>query len=79
MFLFAVAAAHATADESTPDVEALIEAAPAFLIAIGVGVAVGFGGGWLISRAYAAGWTEPPALRIAVLTLPCSPTWWRWG
>ena len=70
MFLFAVAAAHATADESTPDVEALIEAAPAFLIAIGVGVAVGFGGGWLISRAYAAGWTEPPALRIAVLTLP---------
>ena len=32
--------------------------------------AVGFGGGWLITRAYAAGWTEPPALRIAVLTLP---------
>jgi hypothetical protein len=31
LFLFAVAAAHATADESTPDVEALIEAAPAFL------------------------------------------------
>ena len=70
LFLFAVAAAHATADESTPDVEALIEAAPAFLIAIGVGAAVGFGGGWLITRAYAAGWTEPPALRIAVLTLP---------
>ena len=70
LFLFAVAAAHATTDESTPDLDALIGAAPAFLIAIGVGVAVGFGGGWLITRAYAAGWTEPPALRIAVLTLP---------
>ena len=70
LFLFAVAAAHSTLDESTPDLEALIEAAPAFLIAIGVGVAVGFGGGWLITRAHAAGWTEPPALRIAVLILP---------
>jgi len=70
LFLFAVAAAHATADESTPDVEALIEAVPAFLIAIGAGAAIGFGGGWLITRAYSAGWTEPPALRIAVLTLP---------
>jgi NhaP-type Na+/H+ or K+/H+ antiporter len=70
LFLFAVAAAHAASDESTPDLEALIEAVPAFVIAIAVGAAVGFGGGWVITRAYARGWTEAPALRIAVLTLP---------
>ena len=70
LFLFAVAAAHAATDESTPDLEALIEAVPAFLIAIAVGAAVGFGGGWLITRTYARGWTEAPALRIAVLMLP---------
>ena len=70
LFLFAVAAAHAATDESIPDVEALIEAVPAFLIAIAVGAAVGFGGGWLITRTYARGWTEAPALRIAVLMLP---------
>ncbi|MEP6648290.1 MAG: cation:proton antiporter [Lapillicoccus sp.] len=69
LFLFAVAAAHTASDESIPDLEALIEAAPAFLIAIAAGAAVGFGGGWLISRAYSRGWTEPPALRIAVLML----------
>jgi NhaP-type Na+/H+ or K+/H+ antiporter len=70
LFLFAVAAAHAATDESIVDLEALIEAVPAFLIAIGVGAAVGFGGGWLITRTYARGWTEAPALRIAVLMLP---------
>ena len=70
LFLFAVAAAHAATDESIPDLEALIEAVPAFLIAIAVGAAVGFGGGWLITRTYARGWTEAPALRIAVLMLP---------
>jgi NhaP-type Na+/H+ or K+/H+ antiporter len=70
LFLFAVAAAHAATDESILDLEALIEAVPAFLIAIGVGAAVGFGGGWLITRTYARGWTEAPALRIAVLMLP---------
>lgn len=70
LFLFAVAAAHAADDDTTPDLDALIGAAPAFLIAIAVGAAVGFGGGWLISRAYSRGWTEPTALRIAVLVLP---------
>ena len=70
LFLFAVAAAHAATDESTPDLDALIGAVPAFLIAIGVGAAVGFGGGWLISQAHSRGWTEPTALRIAVLVLP---------
>ncbi len=70
LFLFAVAAAHASTDDSTPDVDGLVGAVPAFLIAIGVGAAIGFGGGWLITRAHTAGWTEPPALRIAVLTLP---------
>lgn len=70
LFLFAVAAAHAASDESAPDLDALIGAVPAFLIAIAVGAAVGFSGGWLTTRAYARGWTEPPALRIAVLMLP---------
>ena len=70
LFLFAVAGAEAAEDESTPDLQALIEAAPAFLIAIAVGAAIGFGCGWLIRHAYDRGWTEPPALRIAVLMLP---------
>ena len=70
LFLFALAAAHASINDSTPDLDALIEAAPAFLVAIASGAVIGFGGGWLISRTYTAGWTEPPALRIAVLTLP---------
>ena len=70
LFLFAVAAAHAVNDETVPDLDALIGAAPAFLIAVAVGAAVGFGGGWVISRAYSRGWTEPTALRIAVLVLP---------
>jgi sodium/hydrogen antiporter len=69
LFLFAVAAAEA-ADDEAPDLEALIGAAPAFLVAIAVGAALGFGGGWLIRHAYDRGWTEPPALRIAVLMLP---------
>ena len=70
LFLFAVAGAEAAQDESTPDLDALIGAAPAFLVAIAAGAAVGFGGGWLISRAYDREWTEPPALRIGVLMLP---------
>jgi sodium/hydrogen antiporter len=70
LFLFAIAAARSAADDSTPDLDALIGAVPAFLIAIAVGSGIGVGGGWLIGHAYARGWTEPTALRIAVLTLP---------
>jgi len=70
LFLFAVAAADAVNDETVPDLDALIGAAPAFLVAVAVGAAVGFGGGWAISRAYSRRWTEPTALRIAVLVLP---------
>lgn len=70
LFLFAIAAARASKDESTPDLDALVGAVPAFLVAIAVGAVIGFGGGWLIGHAYERGWTEPTALRIAVLTLP---------
>ncbi len=35
-----------------------------------MGAVIGFGGGWLIGHAHERGWTEPTALRIAVLTLP---------
>jgi sodium/hydrogen antiporter len=70
LFLFAIAAARSAVDDSTPDLDALIGAVPAFLIAIAVGSGIGVGGGWLIGHAYARGWTEPTALRIAVLTLP---------
>jgi NhaP-type Na+/H+ or K+/H+ antiporter len=70
LFLFAVAGARAAADESTPDLDALLGAVPAFLIAIASGAAIGFGGGWLITQASTRGWTEPTALRITVLTLP---------
>jgi NhaP-type Na+/H+ or K+/H+ antiporter len=70
LFLFAIAAARSAADDSTPDLDALFGAVPAFLVAIAVGSSIGVGGGWLIGHAYARGWTEPTALRIAVLTLP---------
>jgi NhaP-type Na+/H+ or K+/H+ antiporter len=69
LFLFALAAAHAQSEEG-PDTGALVDAVPAVLVAVVLGGLVGFGGGWLFTRAYAHRWTEESALRIAVAALP---------
>jgi NhaP-type Na+/H+ or K+/H+ antiporter len=69
LFLFALAAAHAQTEDG-PDTGALLDALPAVLVAVVVGGIIGFGGGWLFTRAYAHRWTEPSALRIAVAALP---------
>lgn len=36
---------------------------------VGIGVAVGYGGGWLVTRARSAGWIAPGGRRVAVLML----------
>jgi len=69
IFLFAVAAAE-TPEAGSPIGEALADAVPAILIALGVGAAVGLLGSRLLARAWGKGWTEPAALRFGVLALP---------
>lgn len=69
IFLFCLAAAPTREGES-PDLGALLSAVPALVVAVVVGVAVGWPAGWLLKRAYAWEWTQPSALRLAVLALP---------
>ena len=69
IFLFCIAAAR-TQDGETPDLGALLSAVPALLVAVVVGVVVGWPAGWLLKRAYAREWTQPSALRLAVVALP---------
>ncbi|MDQ6896909.1 MAG: cation:proton antiporter [Actinomycetota bacterium] len=69
IFLFCLAAAPTREGES-PDLGALLSAVPALVGAVVVGVAVGWPAGWLLKRAYAWEWTQPSALRLAVLALP---------
>ena len=47
-----------------------MQAVPSLLIAIAVGAVVGYPAGWLLRWAYAREWTQPSALRLAVLALP---------
>ncbi|MEP6629857.1 MAG: cation:proton antiporter [Lapillicoccus sp.] len=69
IFLFCLAAAH-TQEGGAPDLGALLSAVPALLVAVAVGAAVGWPAGWLLKHAYAREWTQPSALRLAVLALP---------
>ena len=69
IFLFCIAAAR-TQEGETPDLGALLSAVPALLVAVAVGAVVGWPAGWLLKRAYARDWTQPSALRLAVLALP---------
>jgi NhaP-type Na+/H+ or K+/H+ antiporter len=68
VFLFSLAAA--TAADKDALTEAAIDAVPALVIAIVVGAAVGAAAARVLHRALAAGWTNPPSLRLGVFTLP---------
>jgi NhaP-type Na+/H+ or K+/H+ antiporter len=69
LFLFCVAAAEAP-DPNAPVPDALINAVPAVLVALGVGAAVGLLSARVLSRAWSNAWTQPAALRLGVLALP---------
>lgn len=68
VFLFSLAAATAAGDDELT--EAAIDAIPALALAILVGAAVGASAARLLRRSLRAGWTQPSALRLGVLTLP---------
>jgi sodium/hydrogen antiporter len=67
LFLFCLAGATA---KHAPAVEALENAVPAILIAVGVGGAIGLLGATSLSWSWRRDWTEPSALRLGVLALP---------
>lgn len=67
VFLLALAGASA---KHSPGIEALDNALPAILIAVGVGAAVGLAGASSLSWSWRHKWTEPSALRLGVLALP---------
>ncbi len=67
LFLFCLAGATA---KHTPGTEALENALPQILIAVGVGGVVGLLGGLALGWSYKHNWTEPSALRLGVLVLP---------
>jgi NhaP-type Na+/H+ or K+/H+ antiporter len=67
VFLFALAGASA---KHSPGIEALDNALPAILIAVGVGAVVGLAGAFALSWSWRRKWTEPSALRLGVLALP---------
>jgi sodium/hydrogen antiporter len=69
LFLFCLAAATAHGPESRP-VNALLDAGPAVLIAVGVGAVVGEVSGRLLRWAWHRGWTQPSPLRVGVAALP---------
>ena len=67
LFLFCLAGATA---KHSPAVEALENAVPAILIAVGVGGAIGLTGAVTLGWSFRRNWTEPSALRLGVLALP---------
>ncbi|HEX5191926.1 MAG TPA: cation:proton antiporter [Solirubrobacteraceae bacterium] len=67
VFLFVLAGAGA---KNSPAIEALDDALPAILIAVGVGAAVGLAGALSLSWSWRRKWTEPSALRLGVVALP---------
>ena len=67
LFLFCVAGATA---KHAPAVEALQDAVPAILIAVGVGAAIGLIGAVTLGWSWRRNWSEPSALRLGVLALP---------
>jgi sodium/hydrogen antiporter len=68
VFLFCLAAATAAGGEALED--AAIDAVPALAIALVVGAVVGVAAARILHRSLTAGWTQPSALRLGVLTLP---------
>ena len=68
VFLFCLAAATAAGDEARLD--AAVDAVPSFAVAVLVGAVVGALAARVLHRSLHAGWTQPSALRLGVLTLP---------
>jgi NhaP-type Na+/H+ or K+/H+ antiporter len=68
VFLFCLAAAPAAGSEVQADAAA--DAIPALAVALLVGALVGAVSARVLNRAVRAGWTQPSALRLGVLTLP---------
>lgn len=64
-----LAIAGAASAESLPESTGMGDAAIELLIGAGVGIAVGFGGGWLLRRARRAHWASEEFAGIAVLAL----------
>src|SRR2546427_16166 len=67
LFLFCLAGATA---RHTPAADALGNALPAVLIAVGVGSAIGLIGAVTLGWSWRRHWSEPSALRLGVLALP---------
>jgi sodium/hydrogen antiporter len=71
LFLFCLAAApiDGTGTGSLPT-DGLLDAIPAVLVAIAVGVGVGYTGRRLLGWSWGRNWTQPASLRLGVATLP---------
>ncbi|MEU7033453.1 cation:proton antiporter [Streptomyces sp. NPDC046237] len=70
VFLLCVAAAVESHTASDDYAEAVLDAIGAAAWALGAGSLVGYVAGWLLRRAWARGWTQPAATRLAVLSVP---------
>lgn len=68
LFLFCLAGATAQGGKSAAD--ALVDAGPAIVISLVAGAAVGALGAGLLGRSWRRRWSEPSAIRVAVLALP---------
>jgi sodium/hydrogen antiporter len=68
VFLFGLAAATVAGDDALA--EAAIDAVPALAMALVLGAFVGTAAARVLHRSLTAGWTQPSALRLGVLTLP---------
>jgi NhaP-type Na+/H+ or K+/H+ antiporter len=67
LFLFCLAGASAT---HAPAAQALEDAVPAILVAVGVGGAIGLVGATALGWSFRRNWTEPSSLRLGVAALP---------
>jgi sodium/hydrogen antiporter len=68
VFLFCLAAATTVGGDARLD--AAVDAVPSLVVAFLVGAAVGIVAARVLRRSQSAGWTQPSALRLGVLTLP---------
>ncbi|MQA72783.1 MAG: hypothetical protein GEU88_00240 [Solirubrobacterales bacterium] len=69
LFFFCLAGAGADLGDR-PVGDALLDAVPAALVALGVGAALGFVSARLLGWAWSRGWTRAPGLRLGVLAVP---------
>jgi sodium/hydrogen antiporter len=68
VFLFCLAAATTVGGDARLD--AAVDAVPSLVVAFLVGAAVGIVAARVLRMSLSAGWTQPSALRLGVLTLP---------